>query len=82
MEGELSKWDKYIGDEDSNFIVGSSVTIVDLSLFPLLVTLAAYNQDFRPYPHLNGYYKAFSSRQTVQKTWPSVFKGVTHSVFR
>jgi len=81
LEAELRRWDNYLGDDGPKFVVGSSVSIVDLALFPLLVTLATYNLDLTLYPHLDGYYKAFSRRPSVEKTWPSALKGVTHSVF-
>jgi glutathione S-transferase len=68
---ELLRWEKLLASNNSEFLGGKTVMMVDIAFFPYLAHLVRYGLELNSYPRLKAYYNIMEKRPSVVKTWPS-----------
>jgi glutathione S-transferase len=70
VDPELTRWEKLLIVNNSEYLGGKSVQLVDIAFFPYLAHLIRYGLELNSYPKLKAYYELMEKRSTVTKTWP------------
>lgn len=73
MHQEIALWEGYL--EGRTYLVGSSLTLADVSFFPSLAYNVRLGFNIERYPNLHKYYQTICSRPSVTATWPPHWKG-------
>jgi len=67
---ELGYWEQYLKLENTGFLVGGTITLADIALFPYLAFLNRQGADFRNHPNLAAFHKSMLSRESVKSSLP------------
>jgi len=58
---------------NKKYVVGDTITLADLSLFPVICCSVALGLDLTKYPHISTWYDHMKVRDSVQKCSPTEF---------
>lgn len=72
---ELLRWEKLLVAHKGQFLIGDSITLADVSFFPLLAHLHRYGLALHAqFPKLDQYLQRMYKRSSVQRTLPQGWK--------
>jgi glutathione S-transferase len=75
LHAEFDRWETYLRQGSGAMLVGDSLTLADVALFPLVAFCVRCELRLSPrWPALDGWYQRLAARPSVQSSWPPHWK--------